>query len=288
MRILSPISPRAAVHVVAVVLACLPCAFCLAGSAKGDNLVKNPGFEEGKDTPAGWTKPDNLTVFWEAKGGVKGKCLRLDTDVYRKEWEAHRKDPNEKVEKTETEGLKYDTVGGTAGVAVYSEPIPVEKDAWYLFEYDVKGPGGEPFIFLNGYWVATEEDVAKSGTKIFFKPFPDGPSFSLVAMGTSGKEKRQPVVGDYIMAFRRRFVVKLAEAPASEKGEWRRYRGVVHFEKRFNVEKVLLELYAYWPPGDYFFDNILMRKVTEAEAKEVLAEKEKMGKAANCGTLVGK
>ncbi|OGV63766.1 MAG: hypothetical protein A3K19_05115 [Lentisphaerae bacterium RIFOXYB12_FULL_65_16] len=273
---------------VVAVFACLLCALCQAGSAKTDNLVKNPGFEEGKDVPVGWTKPDNLTVFWEAKGGVKGNGLRFDTDVYRKEWEAHKDAPDAKVEKTETEGTKYNTVGGTAGVAVYSEPIPVEKDAWYLFEYDVKGPGGEPFIFLNGYWVATEEAVAKSGTKIFFKPFPNGPSFSLVAMGSSGEEKRPPVVGDYIMAFRRRFVVKLGEAPKSEKGDWRRYSGVVHFEKRFNVELVLLELYAYWPPGNYFFDNILMRKVTEAEAQQVLDEKKKMGKAANCGTRVGK
>ena len=175
---------------------------------RGRNLVPNSGFEEGAGAPTRWTRPDKLTVFWE-NGGVDGKCLRLDTDVYRREWEEHKQNPEVPRPKTATSGTKYDTVAGTVGVAVYSHGIPVKEDAWYMVEYDMKGPSGEQFIFLKGYWECEPEDVGRAGEKWFFKPDPDGASYSLMVKGGVGEEKRLPRAGDYIQSFRRRFVAKM-------------------------------------------------------------------------------
>jgi hypothetical protein len=247
---------------------------------KQGNLVLNGDFADGKNgAPLGWTPPDNLTVYWHDDPDM-GKCIRMDTDVYRAEWEEHRKNPDIPMKKTPTTGTRYNTVGGTAGVAVYSRPIPVEQDAYYLVEYDIKGQG-EPFVFVKGFWKCAAEDLAAQGEKIFFRPFDDGPSFSLMAMGTSGEERRAPRPGDYIQSYRRRVVARF---PDDDKEGWRHFKSVIHFEPRHHVELVMLELYAFWPPGDYYFDNVSMKRVTKAYADEYEAERRKLGKTANFGT----
>ena len=232
--------------------------------APGPNLVPNGDFEKGRNgAPARWTAPDNLTSFWE-KSNHDGKCIRMDTDVYRSEWQKNRDEPGSVKTKTKTRGKKYNTVAGSVGVAVYSHPITVKEDAWYLVEYDIQGRAGEPFVYLKGYVKADEEIVKRSGTKIFFRPEPDGPAFSLVAKGGVGEEKRPPKPGDYIQRFRRRFVTRF---PKAGKGGWNRCRGVVHLKKRFHLDVVLLELYAFWPPGEYRFDNVSMRRLSDDEAE---------------------
>jgi len=243
---------------------------CLPLQAAGPNLVPNGGFEKGAQSPIRWGPLDNLTLFLDRRG-VSGRCIRMDTDVYRKEWEQNRQNPGSVRKKTRTSGKKYDTVGGSVGVALYSYPIPVESDAWYLVEYDVCGRG-EPFVYLKGYRKVTPADARRAGTRIFFKPQPGGAWYSLMVMGGVGQEKHQTRVGDYAQAFRRRFVAKFAPRA---KGEWHRVRGVVHLPKRCRVEKVLLELYGFWPPGDYFFDNVSMRKITPEEARRIQAERTK-------------
>lgn len=241
------------------------------------NLVFNSGFEKGgKGAPDGWTTPDNLTVFWDDRG-AQGKCLRLDTDVYRSEWEEHRQHPDEPMTKTPTSGTKYNTVGGTTGVAVYSRPIPVEPNAYYAVEFDIRGKG-EPFIFVKGFWKCGPQDLYKMGKKMFFKPFKPGPSYSLMAMGTSGEEKRDAHPGDYIQCFRRRLVARV-----DNPNEWRHFKTIMKFEGDRHIEVVLLELYAYWPPGDYFFDNVSLKQVTEKDAAEFDAWRQKLGEDANHG-----
>ncbi len=248
---------------------------------KKGNLVLNGDFSEGEGgAPLGWQKPDNLTVYWE-DGGVSGKCLRLDTDVYRSEWEEHRKHPDRPFKKTPTTGTRYNTVGGTAGVAVYSRPIPVERDAWYLIGYDVKAAAGEPFLYIKGYWRSVAEELKDQGSKIFFEPFPDGPSFSLTQMGTSGGVRRPPVPGDYIQCYRRRIVARF---PPDGKNTWRHFASPVYFDGQRNIQVVLLEIYAFWPPGDYRFDNVSMKRISEEQAKALQDKRKALGGAANFGT----
>ena len=59
----------------------------------GDNLVPNAGFEKTQEgNLAGWTQPNDLTIMWE-KGGVTGRCLHFDTDVYLRQWKEKQKNP---------------------------------------------------------------------------------------------------------------------------------------------------------------------------------------------------
>jgi hypothetical protein len=251
------------------------------GTTREENLVLNGDFSVGQNgAPVGWTRPDSLTVFWE-EGGVhgQGKCLRLDTDVYRSEWEAHRKNPDAPVTKTATSGLKYDTVGGTAGVAVYSHPVLVDAGGCYRVSYDVKGQG-EPFIFVLGYWKCGPEHLKDLGEKIFFKPVPGGPSFSLVAYGTSGEEKRQPRAGDFIQCYRRRVVGRF---PGGQEGTWRHYETVLQFPADSPVQVAVLEIYAYWPPGNYWFDNVSVQRATPADLEAYEAKRKELGAEANFG-----
>jgi len=240
--------------------------------AMGPELVPNGGFEKGKDgAPLYWTPPDNLTIFWE-RGGRPGRCIHCDTDVYRSEWEKNKANPGSVKTKTITSGRKYNTVGGSVGVAVYSWPIPVESAAWYLVRYDVKGPGGEPFLYMKGYVKVDEAEARRHGSVLYFHPKPGGPAFTLVAKGGVGEGRRPLRPGDYLQVFRRRFVTRF---DPKAKNKWHRVAGVVHLKKRYGVECVLLELYAYWPPGDYYFDNVSMRRISEAEAQRFLKERKK-------------
>ncbi|NLF16852.1 MAG: protein kinase [Lentisphaerae bacterium] len=254
------------------------------GPARGTNLVINGDFSVGQTgAPVGWTRPDNLTVFW-ADGGPRGqgKYLRIDTDVYRREWEEHRRQPDRPVTKTPTSGLRYDTVAGTTGVAVYSQPIPVRPGECYRVSYDVRGRG-EPFIFVLGYWRCGPEHLAALGEKIFFTPHPGGAAYSLVAFGTSGEEKRQPRAGDYIQSYRRRVVARF---PPGTENTWRRYETVLQFPEDRPVEAVLIELYAYWPPGEFGFDNIRVEQVTPAEMAAYQEQRQRLGADANVGKAI--
>jgi hypothetical protein len=244
----------------------------LVALAGTPNLVPNPGFEQGdRGVPQYWTAPDNLTVFWESCG-IRGKGLRLDTDVYRKEWEEHILNPTSPITKTPTSGKKYNTVAGSVGVAVYSHPIPVESDAWYLLEYDVKAAAGQPFVYLKGYSKCSDDDAQRAGTRWFFKPDPQGASFSLLVKGGVGQEKRAVVAGDYAQVFRRRFITYL---DPQGRNRWHHVKGVVHLQKRHHIDTVLLEIYAYWPAGEYYFDNLSLRRVSPETAAKIKAERTK-------------
>lgn len=237
---------------------------CLAPRPQAGNLVVNGDFETARDGQlAGWTPPDNLTVFW-ASGGAPGRCLRLDTDVYRREWEARRGAPEAAPPpKTPTTGTRYDTVAGSVGVSIWSAPIIVEPGAWYLLAADVKGPGGsEPFVYLKGYRELDAAAAGQRGTLRFFKPPATAAAYSVLV---GGAEERPARAGDFLQVFRARLVCRL---PAGADG-WRRFERTVQIraDGPYAAHQVLLMLYAYWPPGEYGFDNISLRRISDAEVE---------------------
>jgi len=237
----------------------------LVAGPRGRNLVPNGDWEDGKKgQPAHWTPADNLIIYWDSKGGVDNSaCLHFDTDVYRSEAAKHKANPDEHMEKTTTSGNKYNTVAGVEGVKVWSEPIDVEPGEWYLMQADCRGPGGGPFVYLKGFRKLDEKDLAQHGTLRWMYRHPNGPGYSLMV---EGDEQRPPREGDYLQTFRARLVCHL-----TGDNKWRRFRRVVKLksEKRYRAERVMMMPYAYWPPGDYYFDNIILRKITEKEAEEI-------------------
>ena len=194
----------------------------------GPELVPNGGFEKGTKSPAGWDRVDGLTTFWSG-GGVEGKCLKINTDVYHDEWVAWRKkhaggaSAEEAPDPTPTKGPKYDTVAGIYGVKYDSKPIPVTPGRAYKVSVRYKGKSTDfffPKLFIRGW-----AEVAG--------------------------EKR--VVYDAYLALR----------CVEGSGEWKRGVRIVEIptDTQARVEYVVLKIYAYWPPGTYYFDNVSMKRV---------------------------
>ena len=56
--------------------------------------------------------------------------------------------------------------------------------------------------------------------------------------------------------------------------QWRRFE--VGFKlpsiKKFRPERILIKPYAFWPSGNYRFDNLSLRRATKAEVEAVNAQ----------------
>lgn len=228
----------------------------------GDNLVANGGFGKGKGKqPAGWSRTDGITTFWEKTGGNPGACLRFDPDVQQKDKKAFLENPE--AFKGKGDGGQYSTVGAHEGVWSFCQPVEVAKDdRYFLVEADVKGPAKStalfyPQVFIRGY---QKFDVKRdAGTSSWFQtPHKGGPAYS----EQFGKEQRPAHEGDFLMVYRHGLVCRLPDA-----GKWYHYQmGLkVPTIKKYRPDVLLLKLYAMWPLGDYYFDNVSLRRVSKEE-----------------------
>ncbi|MBE3069539.1 MAG: hypothetical protein IMZ66_04810 [Planctomycetes bacterium] len=198
-----------------------------ATPTRGPELVKNGGFETGAKSPDGWQRLDGLTTFWAA-GGQSGKCLKVNTDVYHDEWVAWQKKykagakAEDAPQPTATSGAKYDTVAGIYGVAYDSAPIPVVPGKTYKVSIAYKG----------------------ASTDFFF------PKVFIRGWGDVQGEKR--VVYDAYLALR----------CAKEGKEWEAASRLCEIptDTPSKIEYVVLKVYAYWPPGTFYFDNVSLKE----------------------------
>jgi hypothetical protein len=192
-------------------------------NATSDNLVLNGDYESGVKRPTGWDMPDNLTIFWEKNPSLtdlsQGKCIRIDTDVYMKDWERRKKELKENPNappwsKTPTSGKKYDTIGGNDGVSFYSAPIPVKKGKSYNLYVDVRSdqPHATPKVFIKGY------TLHKGEMRVIYKTY-----LNCRLNGAAWQHFEQTF------------------SPT---------------EKTPNVTEMRVMIFAYWTPGEYFFDNV--------------------------------
>ena len=121
-----------------------------------ENLVKNSGFEQGRETPDHWQCINNLTTFWGETGGNPGRCLRVNTDVLddqAMEWRqamAQGADFRKPPKRKPTRPPKYDTIAGLHGVHYHSNPIPIKRGVIYRVTVDLNGPEGAK-VFTKGY-----------------------------------------------------------------------------------------------------------------------------------------
>ena len=140
------------------------------------NLVKNPGFERGDITPTNWERVNGLTTFWVDGVSPTGKCLMIDTDVLCSqydEWMAKffkGARAGAAPKKLPTKPPKYNTVGGTKGSHLYSDPVPVKPGMTYRFDLDVKAPCGNCKIFIKGYALIKEKKFGDQEREIYRAP----------------------------------------------------------------------------------------------------------------------
>ncbi|MBN1809868.1 MAG: hypothetical protein JW909_12445 [Planctomycetes bacterium] len=227
----------------------------------GVNLVANSSFEQGSGwQPANWSRMDRLSSFWEqapsgrekidpeslkAAGGrsPSGRYLRIDTDVLLSQYEDRRKELDRNPSAAPPARLPvkppgYDTVGGTSGVAVRSDPIPIDPEAYYNVAAWCKGTwekGADfdfmPMIFVKGY----------------------------TSNGPGGRERE--VVRKYLAC-------RAYDSKGWQYFTWQRAFAPGKLRKDVKVEYVRLVVFCYWPRHSYGFDDIRFFRVPEPPDSE--------------------
>jgi hypothetical protein len=217
--------------------------------AADGNLLPNGDFEKGDDSPAAWQTIDGLSSFWVDDDEAHGKVMKFDTDVLQSQayrwWEqivAGAKSADAPAKEPTVEP-KYDTLAGLDGVWYYSDYIRVEKDKKYWLTLDVKGP--EIMVWLVGY--PEKPDTTFGADQGALQ------QFLHESKGTAEPQQRG----------RRSFIHKYVwkgQMKAGGPNEWKTYS---RREKPFeptkntpNVRFVRVLIYPYWPPGDYYVDNV--------------------------------
>ena len=201
----------------------------------GPELVKNGGFEAGTKSPDNWQRIDGLTTFWPAEGRT-GKGLKVVTDVYHDQWVEWQKQykagatADKAPKAAQTSGNKYDTVAGIYGVAYDSDPIPVTPGKSYKITISYKGKSDDFFF-----------------PKLFIR-------------GWAKVDNTDQVVYDAYLALR----------CATGGKDWESNVRIIDVPKdtQSPIKFIKLKIYAYWPPGTFYFDDVSMKECEPPPAKK--------------------
>ena len=199
-----------------------------AAAAEPVNLVKNPGFEDGDASPKFWDLCDNLTTFWEKDDARGGKCIRMYTNIDVEEFHQRQKEmkldkPPAPKKPREIKGAGYDTVGGNDGVSFYSDFIDVKPGMTYTLTADVRTEGGSPKIFVKGYTeMPTDIDDKGVAKKIMMKRN----SYKIYLNCAGSKTWKENTI-------------TFCPTHDTDGVKWMR-----------------VMLFSYWPPQNYWYDNI--------------------------------
>ncbi len=236
----------------------------------GRPVNTNGSFDAGH---RGWDRPDNVGTFLVEGPKDRGMILKAKTDLQRGPWLKYRKnlragtaDPDNppKVGRD----TSYGSVAGLEGVHYRSEWIKATPGQRYWLTADKKGPGGAK-VFVKGFGdAAADPDAVPESTlkRLGFtaKQFADLPRQKQKAIIAAEAEK-------FPEKFRRenyRWYLNCAESG----------NGWKHFAAPFpprgglpeKVKWLRIEIYSYWPPGEYFWDNVHLYK--DPRQKETLPE----------------
>jgi hypothetical protein len=223
----------------------------------GENLLPNGDFEKGETTPDGWQTVDGFTSFWVTDPDpARGKVIRFDTDVLQSqayEWWAQIKEgasPEDAPAKIPSKDPnKYDTLAAFDGAWFFSDFIPIEKGKAYWLTVDAKG--GEMMCWLLGY-------------KEQYEPYfgDDEPAFLGYLRKQEGYDSEQR--GFKKIPFKRSWKGQLKIGGADS---WHTY---TRREKPFNPTKntpsvryVRVLILPFWPPGEYYIDNVRLHEYEE-------------------------
>lgn len=229
------------------------------------NLIRNGGFEEPNDKGTGpryWQDVERLVHHWTTDPSApdRGKIIRIDTDVNQSQayqwWADHfvRGVSLDKAPaKTPTRPPKYDTIGGLDGGFYASDVIPVKPGGAYKVYVDAKG--GTAMVFIFGY---DRDDLPLS----FGDEQPATQQMFRKARGDPLDDKRgRPIKYRLRYFYRSWFMV--GGSP-----EWQSYthkmpRHPNDNEMTEDVRFIRIQIYAFWPPGEYAFDNVRVIEVEE-------------------------
>ena len=214
------------------------------------NLLPNGSFDLGEITPKSWQTIDGLSTFWvDDPDPKRGKVLKFDTDVQQTQayvwWKkiSEGASPLDAPKKLPTVEPKYDTLAGLDGVWFWSDAIPVERDTEYWLTLDAKGSG--MLVWLVGYPEKPDTSFAADAGAV------QESIAKQKGMGPPNVRNRQLFVHKYV------WKGQLAVPPSSDwKTFSRREKAFAPTKNTPNVKFVRVLLYPFWPPGEYFVDNV--------------------------------
>ena len=236
----------------------------------GRALNVNGDFEAGA---AGWEGPDNVGTFLVEGPTGRGTVLKIRTDLERGPWLEYRRklmfaqaDPNDPPQVGRDTSLK--SVAATEGVHYAGDWIAARPGRRYWLTADVKcrkTGGAFPRIFVKGF-----ADMGATATGL--------PERSLVERQLTPKdfaalpaERRKELIAEDAAAYPERYrreVYRWYLACRNESGDW--MHAAAPFPPRGstgsppggglpdNVQYLQVQVYAYWPAGEYEFDNVLL------------------------------
>ena len=236
---------------------------------RGGNLIANGNIEKGKGRePNGWAGIDGLTAIWDT-AGKPGRCLLFDTTVLQKDKKTWKTD--ESAYKGPSKGGQYDTVGAHEGVWAYALPIDLTpEDSYFVIECDVMASVKSselfyPMVLIRGFNLVTEDKAGKDSSW-FHTYHKGGPAYS--EMFGPDNLYRLSQTGDYLMIYRHTLACRI-----SVPNQWEHF--AMGFKlpakdmARFRPQRLLIKPYAFWPSGQYRFDNIVLRRSTKEEMNEI-------------------
>ncbi len=210
----------------------------------------------------GWEAADNVSTMFVDEDG-RGKVLKIRTDLERDAWLAYRRrllmgeaDPANPPKIARD--TSYGSLAGLEGVHFCSGWIKAEPGKRYWLTADVKKPGGVPKIFLKGFIDidADQADGLPESSLAELKLTPE--QFAALTA-----EQQKKLVADDVKKHPERYRREVYRATLhcrGEKGEtgWQHYAIPVPPRGGLpeNVQWLQVQCYAYWPAGEYFFDNV--------------------------------
>ena len=239
----------------------------------GKPLNLSGGFEDYARQPNsqpiaawGWDRPDNVStsLVKDPRPGQAGQVLRIFTDLEREAWLKYQQDLRlgkadpDKPPRIGTVDNKYATVAGLEGVHFRSQWIDARPGQRHWLAADVKGKSSGMFfpkIFVKGFanFSCTPDglsDVSLNDLKMTADDF-----------ARLSREKRESLVAEDARRHPERYrreVYRWYLSCRDEENTWRHY--AAPFPPRgglpANVQYLRIEVYAYWPPGEFLFDNV--------------------------------
>ncbi|HBC88026.1 MAG TPA: hypothetical protein DCZ94_13830 [Lentisphaeria bacterium] len=208
-----------------------------AFAAEHENLIVNGSFDKGEKTPDNWEAANGLTSFYINEEG-RGRIVKMDSRVDRMQSLAWMKK------------FKEDPT------AAPPEPV-YSKDKYACI-------GGN-----EGVWVDSGLIDVKPGQNYKLTVDYKGPSSPIVWIKGF---LFHPVRKDYADAYQTRLV---PDNPDKEK--WKTYSiGFNPTDRTPKVEKMKVRIYAYWPAGIYYFDNVKVEEITPEEMVELQKKREEV------------
>lgn len=201
----------------------------------GENLAKNGSFDDGDAFAAHWERADGLTAFFETEEG-HGRIVKLDTLVEREqalEW---------------AQQFKKDPA---------LKP-PAKKP---IAPASYGSIGGNEGVMLDSEFIDCKPGQNYK-LSVDFKG--DGKPFVWIK-GFLWHPKRNTFVDGYQTRL---------EPGSPSKTEWRTFSiGFNPTGKSPKIQKFKVRLYAYWPNGLYFFDNVRVEEISPEEMARLIEKR---------------